>query len=234
MYCLPEVLCAGQIPGVIMRKLTQSFFLIFFSSSRHNCRGPPQPRQPRQAGLMADPVLALAEPDETLPGVPVDGLLADVLLDGDIEIPVDLQNDGLVIPEQGLHVEAEVEPPITPLRINLSARRVTPLRINLSQLPNPTVPPLRIHRRDLPQPQLVSPIRINRSRLQVVSPLRINRTCFQSSLLDSVEDSPTPEIQTGLEDGDVSIVHGDDTVEIIPGKYSLIRISSSPFKPLIF
>lgn len=229
---MSEVLCAGQIPGVIMTKLTQSFFNLLFSP-RHNCRGPPQPRQ---AGLMADPVLALAERDEMLPGVPVDGLLADVLIDGDIEIPVDLQNDELVIPEQGLHVEAEVEttPPITPLRINLSNRRVTPLRINLSELPHPTVPPLRIHRRDLPQPQLVSPIRINRSRLQVVSPLRINRSRFQSTLLDSVEDSPTPGIPTGLEDGDVSIVHGDDTVEIIPGKYSIIIILSSPFKPLMF
>ena len=168
-------------------------------------------------------MLALGERDETPPGVPVDGVLADLLLDADFEIPVAIQDYEMVNPEQSLQA--------TPLRINLSERRVTPLRINLSQHTHPSVPPLRFN---LPQPQVVSPIRINRSRLQVVSPLRINRTCFQSSLLDSVEDSPTPEIQTGLEDGDVSIVHGDDTVEIIPGKYSLIRISSSPFKPLIF
>ena len=127
--------------------------------------------------------------------------------------------------DEVVNVEPDAPTPhITPLRINLRDRRVTPLRINLSQLSHPTVP----------QPQVVSPIRINRSHLQVVSPLMINR----SRILDSVEDSPTQGIetvQTGLEEElDVSIIHGDDTVEIIPGKYSVIPISYSSFQPLIF
>ena len=67
-------------------------------------------------------------------------------------------------------------------------RHVTPLRINLSA-------------------RRVTPLRINLSNLQPqVSPLRINRSRLQSSIGD-LED-----------DFNVSIVHGDDTVEIIQGR----------------
>ena len=177
-------------------------------------------------------MLALGERDEMLPGVPVDGVLADLLLDADFEIPVAIQDYEMVNPEQSLQA--------TPLRINLSERRVTPLRINLSQHTHPSVPPLRFN---LPQPQVVSPIRINRSRLQVVSPLRINRSRLQSTILDSPTPGISPiglsriqTVQTGLdleEEIDVSIVHGDDAVEIIPDKYSLIPISPFFFQTFI-
>ena len=80
-------------------------------------------------------------------------------------------------------------------------RYVTPLRINLSA-------------------RRVTPLRINLSNLQPqVSPLRINRSRLQSSIGD-LED-----------DFDVSIVHGDDTVEIIQGR---IIENFSYFKTLKF
>ena len=64
------------------------------------------------------------------------------------------------------------------------------------------VPPLRINVRNMSiQTQIVSPVRIDLMR---VPPLRIRRI-----------DLEQPEMST--EDADVSIVHGDETLELIPG-----------------
>jgi hypothetical protein len=64
------------------------------------------------------------------------------------------------------------------------------------------VPPLRINVRNMSiQTQRVSQVRID---LRRVPPLRIRRI-----------DLEQPEMST--KDADVSIVHGDDTVELIPG-----------------
>ena len=97
-------------------------------------------------------------------------------------------------------------PRVTPLRINLGVRRVSPLRISLNQS------------------QRVSPLRIQRSRLQStvldsfevfpprrISPLRISRI-QAPSFFDEAEL-------------DVSIVHGDDTVEILPGTTEFCTLS---------
>ena len=109
---------------------------------------------------------------------------------------------------------------VTPLRINLNARRVPPLRINVSSLSQPQV----------------SPLRIDRSRLQstfqdsFVSPLRISRVHLQNTFHDSYVVLPTlvPDDNAvelgGDPDLDVSIVHGDDTVEMIPGEYFFFAI----------
>lgn len=165
---------------------------------------------------MADPVLNFGLEEDTafLPWVPQAGLMADP---EQSQVPVDE-----LLPS--MHEESQADGlshQVTPLRINLSTRRVSPLRINLSQISQPLVPPLRINRRDLHPPRVVSPLRINRSRLH-------------STILDPVEDSPAQRLsplrisriqtlQPHLDDPDVSIVHGDDTVEIIPGNpHSLV------------
>ena len=98
---------------------------------------------------------------------------------------------------------------VSPIRIDLRnlKPRVSPLRISLSALqPN--------------QPPVVSPIRINLSVLrahqpQVVTPIRINLSAIQRLQEDDEES-----------DFEVSIVHGDDTVEIIPGINNLIKIEN--------
>ena len=77
------------------------------------------------------------------------------------------------------------------------------------------VSPIRIDLRNL-QPR-VSPLRISLSALQppVVSPIRINLSAIQRLQEDDEES-----------DFEVSIVHGDDTVEIIPGINNLIKIEN--------
>ena len=125
--------------------------------------------------------------------------------------------DHVADPMADPETEEDPSPRVTPLRISLGPRRVTPLRISLRQPSQLQVHPLRINTRELCQPQRVSPLRINRSRLH-------------STVLDDIEVSPPPiispltlsRIQT-LSDVqevelDVSIVHGDETVEI-PGIY---------------
>ena len=65
-----------------------------------------------------------------------------------------------------------------------------------------TIPPIRVNMRNLTI-QRVSPVRID---LRRVPPIRIRRLELEAEL--------------PAEDADVSIIHGDDTVELIPGNQS--------------
>ena len=117
------------------------------------------------------------------------------------------------VPDQDVAdmVEPE-EPSVTPLRLNLGTQRVPPLRINVSNL-------LAVQ---------VSPLRINRSRFQSsfrdsfnesvqprVSPLRLSR--IQNE--DTFEVLHDTHEADEADEAEVTIVHGDDTVEIVPGNF---------------
>ena len=162
--------------------------------------------------MRADPVLNLG----------IDDSMEGPAVEGDVELArADVNHLGLgsLLSEMSMAVnetEEDSSPRVTPLRISLGSRRVSPLRISLRQPSQLQVPPLRINMRELPQPQRVSPLRINRSRLH-------------STVLDSIEVSP-PRIVSPLTLSridtfsvvqeaqlDVSIVHSDDTLEIVPG-----------------
>ena len=105
-------------------------------------------------------------------------------------------------------VEPE-EPRVTHLRLNLGTQRVPPLRINVSNLLAVQVSPLRINRSRFQSSFRDS---FNESAQPRVSPLRLSR----------IQNEDTFEVLHDTHDADeaeVTIVHGDDTVEIIPGDF---------------
>ena len=182
---------------------------------------------------MADPVLNFGIDDTLIaPEVPTDDI-PEVPADDTMiapEVPADNTMIAIEVPAEessmiALEVHAEESSlEVTPLRINLNARRVPPLRINVSSLSQPQVSPLRIDRSRLQSTFQDSFVQ------QIVSPLRISRVHLQNTFHDSYVVLPTlvPDDNAvelgGDPDLDVSIVHGDDTVEMIPGEYFFFAI----------
>ena len=159
--CMFEVAFRGKYN--ILKKKT--FNLLF----RHNCKGPPMPRQ---AGLRADPVLQLHQDvTEDAPVLDADSVLnfgqddmepihhlnhdeADHLLSLDHSEPEHHLSQDLGLEDNvpshghedpGVDRDVEAENRVTPLQLSLH-RRVTPLRINVSNHLTAQVSPLRIHR----------------------------------------------------------------------------------------
>jgi hypothetical protein len=164
---------------------------------RHRCRGPPQPPPPAGAGVLADPVLNLGRDiHESLVEQ------AEVLIEGHHQLD-DVEDVGLDIHVHGSTVaEGEVaEGEVAEGEVAEGEIAEGEVAEEVDQL-ELTVPPLRINMRSLTI-QRVSPVRID---LRRVPPIRIRRQELEAEL-------PT-------EDADVSIIHGDDTVELIPGNQS--------------
>ena len=187
--------------------------LTIISLFSHNCRGPPQP-----AGLIDGPVLGLGNPAAIDLGDLPDLEQVDVLVMGHHQMDASVgpgqadeeSTDGNV---PNLHVERAQAEYIDveevgqfedfPAEVGVERGQTEDMHEATANADEDslesTVPPLRINVRNLTI-QRVSPVRID---LRRVPPLRIRRLDLE------------PEVP--VEDADVSIVHGDDTVELIPG-----------------
>ena len=141
---------------------------------------------------MADPVLRLGQDDTDM--------VADV--------------PGLSFgqDDEDMAEEVPAEPRVTPLRLNLGTQRVPPLRINVSNLLSAQVSPLTINRSRFKSSFRDS---FNELALPRVSPLRLSR--IQNEDTFEVLPHDTDE----ADEAEVTIVHGDDTVEIIPGDFHI-------------
>ena len=135
------------------------------------------------------------------------GLLADPVLNLGRDIHESLVEQAEVLVE-GHHQLDDVEDVGLDIPVHGSTSTVTYGEVaegevaeEVDQLEQ-TVPPLRINMRSLTI-QRVSPVRID---LRRVPPIRIRRLELEAEL--------------PAEDADVSIIHGDDTVELIPGNQS--------------
>jgi hypothetical protein len=107
--------------------------------------------------------------------------------------------------DPGVDTNVEAENRVTTLQLSLQ-RRVTPLRINVSNHLTAQVSPLRIHRSRFHSSFRDSFNEVAPTR---VSPLRLSRIQNEDSF-EVVQHEQSQE-------ADVTIVHGDDTVELIPG-----------------
>jgi hypothetical protein len=141
---------------------------------------------------MADPVLRLGQDDtDTVADVPGLSFVQD---------------------DEDMVEEVPAEPRVTPLRLNLGTQRVPPLRINVSNLLSAQVFPLRIKRSRFQSSFRDS---FNKLALPRVSPIRLIRIQNEDTFEVLAHDTDEAD------EAEVTIVHGDDTVEIIPGDFHI-------------